>query len=123
MFQPAANANGTGYASFTFQVRDNGGTGNGGVDLDPTANTITFNVIGGERCAGRCECQRRPREDTAYVFAAADFGFSDTTATPCGGEDQLAAGGGTLKYNGIAITATQVSAGFEVSAADLRPAS
>ncbi|HQQ32628.1 MAG TPA: DUF4347 domain-containing protein, partial [Methylophilus sp.] len=44
VFTPAANANGTGYASFTFQVQDNGGTANGGIDLDPTANTITLNV-------------------------------------------------------------------------------
>ncbi|HEY7230141.1 MAG TPA: putative Ig domain-containing protein, partial [Pseudolabrys sp.] len=39
-FMPAANANGTGYASFTFQVQDNGG----GIDLDPTPNTITVDV-------------------------------------------------------------------------------
>ena len=43
-FTPAANANGNGYASFTFQVQDNGGTANGGVDLDPSPNTITVNV-------------------------------------------------------------------------------
>ncbi len=43
-FTPAANANGAGYASFTFQVQDDGGTGNGGVDLDATPNTITVNV-------------------------------------------------------------------------------
>ena len=44
VFVPAANANGAGYASFTFQVRDTGGTANGGVDTDATANTITVNV-------------------------------------------------------------------------------
>ena len=44
MFVPAANASGAGYASFTFQVRDNGGTANGGVDLDQSPNTITINV-------------------------------------------------------------------------------
>ena len=33
-FTPAANANGAGYASFNFKVRDDGGTANGGVDLD-----------------------------------------------------------------------------------------
>jgi hypothetical protein len=43
-FTPAANANGTGYASFTFQVQDDGGTANGGVDLDPTPNTLTIDV-------------------------------------------------------------------------------
>ena len=44
VFVPAANASGTGYASFTFQVQDNGGTANGGVDLDQSPNTITFDV-------------------------------------------------------------------------------
>ena len=44
VFTPAANANGTGYASFTFQVQDDGGTANGGVDLDPPPNTMTVNV-------------------------------------------------------------------------------
>jgi Bacterial Ig-like domain len=44
VFTPAPNVNGNGYAHFTFQVEDDGGTANGGVNLDPTPNTITFNV-------------------------------------------------------------------------------
>jgi hypothetical protein len=43
-FTPAANANGTGYATFTFQVQDDGGTTNGGVNLDPSPKTFTLNV-------------------------------------------------------------------------------
>ncbi|WP_330165520.1 DUF5801 repeats-in-toxin domain-containing protein [Ectopseudomonas toyotomiensis] len=43
VFRPAANANGNNYAKFTFQVQDDGGT-TPGVDLDPTPNTLTFNV-------------------------------------------------------------------------------
>jgi hypothetical protein len=43
-FTPAADASGTGYASFTFQVQDDGGTANGGVDLDSTARTMTIDV-------------------------------------------------------------------------------
>src|SRR6202012_5725222 len=43
-FAPAANANGAGYASFTFQVQDDGGTAGGGSNLDPTPNTLTVNV-------------------------------------------------------------------------------
>src|SRR5207248_3325678 len=43
-FCPAANANGLAYASFTFQVQDDGGIANGGVDLDQSANTMTVNV-------------------------------------------------------------------------------
>lgn len=44
MFTPDANIIGTAVASFTFQVQDDGGTANGGVDLDQSPNTITFNV-------------------------------------------------------------------------------
>jgi large repetitive protein len=44
VFTPALNANGSPEASFTFQVRDNGGTANGGVDLDQSPNTLTINV-------------------------------------------------------------------------------
>src|SRR5215210_786483 len=43
-FTPAAGANGAGYANFTFQVQDDGGTANGGVDLDGSPNTMTVNV-------------------------------------------------------------------------------
>jgi hypothetical protein len=43
-FTTAENGNGASYASFTFQVQDDGGTANLGIDLDPTPNTITFNV-------------------------------------------------------------------------------
>jgi VCBS repeat-containing protein len=43
-FTPALNANGAGYASFTFQVQDDGGTANGGVNLDATPRTMTVDV-------------------------------------------------------------------------------
>jgi Ca2+-binding RTX toxin-like protein len=43
-FQPVTDQYGNAYASFTFQVQDNGGTANSGVDLDQSANTITINV-------------------------------------------------------------------------------
>ena len=43
-FVPDANENGSPYTTFTFQVQDGGGTANGGVDLDPSANTMTVDV-------------------------------------------------------------------------------
>lgn len=43
-YTPALGGFGAPYTTFTFQVRDNGGTAGGGVDLDPTPRTITFNV-------------------------------------------------------------------------------
>ncbi|WP_028029657.1 VCBS domain-containing protein [Gemmobacter nectariphilus] len=38
------NAAGSPGASFTFRVQDDGGTANGGVDMDPVANTLTFAI-------------------------------------------------------------------------------
>ena len=43
-FAPASDANGAGYSSLTFQVRDNGGVAHNGVDLDGSPNTLTINV-------------------------------------------------------------------------------
>ncbi len=43
-FTPATNGNGQPYTSFTFQVEDDGGTDNGGVNLDASPNTLTINV-------------------------------------------------------------------------------
>ncbi|WP_305036012.1 tandem-95 repeat protein [Legionella sp. km535] len=42
VFTPAIDLNGP--VTFTFQVRDSGGTANGGVNLDPTPNTMTVDV-------------------------------------------------------------------------------
>jgi hypothetical protein len=43
-YTPALGEFGAPYTTFTFQVQDDGGTAGGGVDLDPTPRTITFNV-------------------------------------------------------------------------------
>ncbi|TWU08136.1 LamG-like jellyroll fold domain-containing protein [Stieleria varia] len=43
-YEPAANGNGSSYASFDFQVQDDGGTVNGGSNRDASSNTITFDV-------------------------------------------------------------------------------
>ena len=44
IFSPVADINGNGLGSFTFQVKDNGSTANGGEDTDQSPNTISFNV-------------------------------------------------------------------------------
>jgi VCBS repeat-containing protein len=43
-FVPNADANGAAAATISFKVQDNGGTANGGVDTDQTANTLTINI-------------------------------------------------------------------------------
>ena len=44
MYKPVAQESGFGYTSFTFQVQDDGGTANGGIDTDPTPRTFTLDV-------------------------------------------------------------------------------
>src|SRR5439155_739305 len=111
VFRPAADANGTPYASFTFQVQDDGGTANGGVDLDPTPRSLTVNVISvNDAPVGIATTVSTP-EDTAYLFVRADFGFTDPHDSPA---NQLQAvrittlpGAGALSDNGTVVTAGQ----------------
>ena len=117
-FAPAADANGTGYASFTFQVRDDGGTVNGGVDTDQSPNTITIDVTAINDPPAGTGKTVSTNEDEAFTFAAADFGFSDVDDSPA---NALAAvviaklpGVGSLILGGVPVTA-----GAAVSKADI----
>src|SRR5207248_3220800 len=68
VFTPAANANGSPEASFTFQVQDDGGTANGGVDLDQSPNTMTINVTSVNDAPAGTNNTVTTSEDTAYTF-------------------------------------------------------
>jgi len=63
------------------------------------------------------------REDTAYVFSAADFGFADRNDTPANALEAVKISSlpaqGTLLFNGVAITSLQVSNGYFVAVADI----
>src|SRR4029077_20932461 len=82
IFTPGANANGVGYASFTFQVQDDGGTAGGGIDLDPAARTMTIDVTSGNSAPQGTNNTVSMLEDTAYTFSTVDFGFSDPNDSP-----------------------------------------
>ena len=79
-YTPALNASGERYASFTFQVRDNGGTANGGQDTDPTANTLSFNVIAVNDAPIAVNDVLGADEDTATKFTFAQLLDNDTDA-------------------------------------------
>jgi Ca2+-binding RTX toxin-like protein len=83
-FTPAANANGNGYASFTFQVQDNGGSP--GVELDSTPNTITVNVTAVDDAAVAITAI------TTDSGTAGDFTTNDTTLIVSGTNGALGAG-------------------------------
>src|SRR5439155_721657 len=82
VFTPPANANGTGYASFTFQVQDNGGVTNGGVDTDPSPNTITVNVTSVNDAPSGANNTLTLLEDGSHTFTSSKFAFTDPTDTP-----------------------------------------
>ncbi|MEA3154342.1 MAG: hypothetical protein QOK44_1931, partial [Betaproteobacteria bacterium] len=118
LFTPAANANGAGYASFTFQVQDDGGTTNGGVDLDAVARTLTINVTPVNDAPIGASNTVVTNEDTPFAFNAAAFGFSDPTDTPA--NSLLAVKIGTLPSAGsLTLSGAAVSAGQSVSAVDI----
>ena len=67
VFIPAAGANGAPYASFTFQVQDDGGVAAGGVDLDPTPNTLTINVSAVNDAPAANDVMANGNEDDAQI--------------------------------------------------------
>ena len=123
-FFPDANENGTPYATFTFQVQDNGGTANGGVDLDQSANTMTVNVNSvNDEPAGANKIVTT-NEDTAYTFAAAEFGFTDPNDTPANSlaavKITTVATDGKLKLSGVDVTPGQFIAVADINAGNLK---
>jgi hypothetical protein len=110
-FAPAADASGSPYASFTFQVQDNGGTTNGGVDLDQSPNTMTINVTAVNDAPAGADKTVTILEDNSYTFAAGDFGFTDPNDTPA--NTLLAVkittlpASGSLTDNNVAVSAGQ----------------
>ena len=93
-FLGAANANGAGYGNFTFQVQDNGGTANGGADLDTTPKTMTVNVT--------------VVNDTPVNTAAVSVPISEDTGLSFTGANQISVADPDSNA-GHALTSTQLS--------------
>src|SRR5205085_2620373 len=113
---PAANANGS--TAFSFQVQDDGGTANGGVNLDQSANTLTVRSEEGRVGKEGTDGSVTTLEDKDKVLTAANFGFTDPSDSPANAlaavEITTLPGSGSLALNGVAVTAGQL-----VSVADI----
>ena len=122
-FTPAANANGTAYASFTFQVQDDGGTANGGVDLDPSPKTMTVDVTSVNDAPSGTNKTVTTLEDSPYNFTQADFGFSDPNDSPANSllavKITTLPTAGSLTNNGAAVTAGQSISLADITAGHL----
>jgi hypothetical protein len=109
VFTPGANANGIGYASFTFHVQVSGGTDRGGVDTDLSSKTITVDVTAvNDAPAGLPTITGTPMEDQSLTADVS--GITD------------AEGLGAFSYqwlrNGMAITGA-VSTTYTLGDADV----
>ena len=111
-FVPGVNGNGTPYTTFTFQVQDNGGTANGGVDLDQSPNTMTINVTAVNDAPTGTDTLVAIDEETTYTFTQANFGFGDALDTPAnvlsGVKITTLPGAGTLQLNGSNVSLGQL---------------
>ena len=107
VFTPAPDGQGSPYTTFTFQVQDDGGLI--GEDLDPTPNTITFDVTGLNHAPAGTNWTIDTNEDTPWALVAADFGFSDPGDTPADVLSGVAIStlpeSGSLKDDGGAVVA------------------
>ncbi|MFO1170036.1 MAG: Ig-like domain-containing protein [Hyphomicrobiaceae bacterium] len=97
-FTPNANLSGSAAASFTFQVRDNGGTAGNGVDLDATPNTLTFNITP----------VQDPPVATNNTYTVAEEGFlsGDMIADDTGAGSDIDPDGDTLTVTQVVINGT-----------------
>jgi hypothetical protein len=96
VFTPAANANGLGYASFSFKVSD-------GTALSASAYTLTANVTAVNDAPTASNRTITTNEDTARALAVADFGFADVDAGNTLQSVTLTSvpTAGSLKLNGV----------------------
>ena len=105
-------------ASLTFQVQDNGGTANGGIDLDPTPNTLTFNVAEVNDAPQGHDNTIAVFEDKSVTLRATDFGFTDLRDNPA--DLLLAVKIATVPGNGhLTLAGADVMAGQVISVADI----
>ena len=92
-------------------MQDNGGTANGGIDLDPTPNQIVVNVTSVNDPPSGGDSGQSVVVSTSYTFTLTDFNFTDNQDSP--NVNQLAnviigsalTGAGNLRLNGVDVSA------------------
>ena len=116
VYTPPANANGTGYASFTFKVSD-------GAAESASAYTMTVDVTAANDAPTGSDKTVTLAEDGSYTFKAADFGFTDTDTGDALASVKITAlpgaGKGSLELDGTAVPANGSVTKAELDAGDL----
>jgi hypothetical protein len=106
-----------------FQVEDNGGTANGGVNLDPTAKVLDINLLHVNHAPSGTSGTVTGIVNAPYIFKTSDFGFTDPNDTPpnllLAVKVGLLPGAGTLSDNGTSVTANQFVSAADISSGKL----
>ena len=76
-YTPPLNASGLQLGAFSIQLRDSGGTANGGIDTDPVWRAIFVDVSDVNDAPSGQDNNVAVYEDRAYRFTSSDFGFTD----------------------------------------------
>jgi len=97
-FQPAQDESGSPYASFTFRLRDNGGTTNGGINTS-SGNTLTINLAPDNRPPVADDDAAATDEDTPVTVTKATMLAGDNDAD----NDPLAITGIANVTNGTTV--------------------
>ncbi len=112
-YNPPIDANGLAVAAFSFQVRDNGGTANGGTNLDPTFKTIVFDVKSVNDAPNGANLTISISRNNNYALNGSEFGFTDAYDTPSNELSQVLIatipkeGYGTLYLKGVKVNANR----------------
>src|SRR5439155_266599 len=109
IFAPAGNENGSPYTTFKFTVTDDATAG--GAALTSAEATMTMNVTSVNDAPSGANNTVTTLEDQNYTFGVVDFGFSDPNDSPANAllavKITTLPAAGTLKDNGVAVTAGQ----------------
>ncbi|MGB0389256.1 MAG: Ig-like domain-containing protein, partial [Ardenticatenaceae bacterium] len=103
LFKPAANANGTPYATFTFKVRDSSGA------FSANDYTMTINVTARNDAPTGGDDAVTTNEDAAYTYRESDFTFDDVDGHTFNGiRIESLETAGDLEENGSDVSAGEV---------------
>ncbi|MGI4937387.1 MAG: beta strand repeat-containing protein [Janthinobacterium lividum] len=123
VYTPAHNANGAALATFSFRVRDDGGTIGGALDTDTMARRMTIAVTPVNSAPSGADHTVTLKDNAVYVFAAADFGFTDSSDSPSNHFASVLITSlpstGSLTSNGLAVRAGSIILVTDIEAAGL----
>ncbi|MDE8651299.1 cadherin domain-containing protein [Novosphingobium album (ex Liu et al. 2023)] len=107
-----------GARTITWTLTDNDGTANGGAETTTVTSTVT--VVPVNDAPAGADDTVTGAQDTAYTFAAADFGFSDVDGDAFAGVKITALpADGELRLSNVAVTLNQVIAISDITGGNL----